>query len=93
MRGPFTLVMIGFAAMFGPLVGASMPWAPRLHAWLFGAPAGASEGVVIGQLGQVAPHIAFAFTGVLVGIVIAWLGMAWACCTLMRHGWLPGKGE
>ena len=98
MRGPFALLLFGFAAMFGPLVGASMPWASRVHAWVFGAPAEAAEGIAIGQLGigqlgHVAPHLAFAFTGVALGIAVAWTGMVWAGLLLLRHGWPVERGE
>ena len=88
-----SLLLIGFAAMFGPLVGASMPWAERVHALVFGA----REIVTVPHLVPVAPHLTFAFVGVALGILIAWIGMVWACVDIMRHGWpadaSPRSGE
>ena len=78
MRAPLSLLVFGLAAMLGPLVGASMPWAPTVHAWLLGDWPG-------GAVAQ-APHMLFALMGVMGGVVVAWVGVVWLCGLALRRG-------
>lgn len=71
MKHAFSLVLFGLAAMLGPMLGTSMPWAPAVHALVFG---GETWGWWVGP-----PHVLPAYLAMNAGLVIAWVGVTWAC--------------
>ena len=71
MRAPLSLVLFGLAAMLGPVLGASMPWAPAVHAALFG--------METWGWWRAAPHGLPVYLAAMAGMVIAWIGVTWAC--------------
>lgn len=97
MRTPLSLVLFGLATMLGPVLGASMPWAPLVHAVLFG---GETVGWWRGE-----PHVMAAYLAAMMGMVIAWVGTVWACALAALHerrhrddperwdDWLAGMGK
>ena len=97
MQAPLSLVLFGFAAMLGPMLGASMPWAPAVHALVFGAETA--------WWWHGAPHVLPAYAAAMAGMVIAWVGTVWACALAALHerrhrddperwdDWLGGAGN
>ena len=77
MRHALHLTLFGLAAMFGPMLGASMPWAPGVHAWVFGS--GAWE------WWPGAAHVAPAYLAMVAGTVIAWGGSVWFLVLAALH--------
>lgn len=77
MRAPLSLTLFGLAAMIGPMLGTSMPWAPAVHALAFGTETwGWWRG---------APHMLPAYLAMNAGLVIAWVGVTWACVEVALH--------
>lgn len=71
MRAPLSLALFGLAAIIGPMLGTSMPWAADVHALVFGTQ---TWGWWRGS-----PHVLPAYLAMNAGLVIAWIGTTWAC--------------
>ena len=80
MQAPLSLVLFGFAAMLGPMLGASMPWAPRVHALVWGGETW--------EWWRAAPHVLPAYLAMMAGMVLAWVGTVWACGQAALHDYL-----
>ena len=77
MRDALSLVAFGMAAMFGPMIGASAPWAPTMHALFFG------NETWSWWPGE--PHVAPAYLAMVAGSVIAWAGSVWFLVLASLH--------
>ena len=77
MRHALHLVLFGLAAMIGPMLGSSLPWAPGVHAFVLG-----NEGW---GWWPGAPHMAPAYLAMVAGTLIAWVGSVWFLVLAALH--------
>ena len=77
MRHALHLVLFGLAAMIGPMLGTSLPWAPTVHALVLGD--------VAWEWWPGAPHVAPAYLAMVAGTMVAWVGSIWFLVLAALH--------